>query len=119
MSRILKFRAWNTETHMMIDLHAITPLALKLNLNQSGVFIPDDPTLVVMQSTGVHDRHGTEIYEGDVVKGIQGCIVKVQWYGCGFVGVGLYEAIPEGITNYALLSGGEILGHVYEQPDLL
>jgi uncharacterized phage protein (TIGR01671 family) len=63
MKRELKFRCWNGK---MIDLHSITPLAIG-DLKQDGVFIPFMEGCHIMQYTGLKDKNGKEIYEGDVV----------------------------------------------------
>ena len=38
-----------------------------------------------MQSTGLRDRHGKEIFEGDIVRGIDGACVQVIWDNGSFV----------------------------------
>jgi uncharacterized phage protein (TIGR01671 family) len=66
--RTFKFRAWNKNTNQMIDLQAITPLALDPTMFQDGVFIPFNESLIIEQFTGLLDKNGREIYEGDLVK---------------------------------------------------
>lgn len=64
--REIKFRAFNIVTQTMIDLKKITPFAL--DIDTDGLFIPFSDGLIIEQFTGLHDRNGNEIYEGDIVK---------------------------------------------------
>jgi len=77
---------------------------------------------IYMWSTGLHDRNGREIYEGDVLinpKGIRGEIKYVPEYAaflaywkhdgeCG------YDYLDKGI-----LMKCEVIGNIYENPELL
>ena len=120
--RKIKFRAWNIITKTMIDLKKITPLAL--NIDTDGLFIPFSDGLPLMQFTGLSDKSGTEIYEGDIVRfsdywfgdnKIKKSIEKIEWdskeacYTWELTQTG-YKDGPEWC---------EVIGNIYENPELL
>lgn len=69
----------------------------------------------VMQFTGLHDKNGREIYEGDIVKGVDTInpirIIKWETDSASFTSLLPYKVI-DGIPQY------EIIGNIYENPEL-
>src|ERR1700744_1929251 len=100
--REIKFRAFNTLTGKMIDLYKTTLLALDANLSCDGIFVPFVDEYKIMQFTGVADKNGKEIYEGDILKDGKdenNNIGVVYYYAPQFV-VQTLEDVP-----YALAEG--------------
>ncbi len=85
-----------------------------------------DHNIILMQYTGLKDRQGKEIYEGDLLKWHEE-ILEVRW------GSGEFEifsklfrrfGMPNGSTTGMINARGyfrksEIIGNIYENPELL
>lgn len=121
-----KFRAWDKNNNEMISWRYL------LNgYNLRNVFMrPEMCGLVLMQSTGMKDKNGVDIFEGDLVKitvsnGFDHLedalsIVKEAKYHSGLICELLsntleYRIFDEEATGYQY----EIVGNIYENPELL
>ena len=117
MKREIKFRAWNKKDKVMVDVAA-------MNFGPSGFWslIEDayDAELQLadsyelMQYTGLKDKNGREIYEGDIVKNEYGKVMEVNYdpRSAAF-GVGDYY--------FGTIGSGkilEVIGNIYEDGGL-
>lgn len=129
---IPKFRAWH-----IIDKKMISWKRLLNGHNLRNVFMrPEMCNLKLMQSTGLKDKNGIEIFEGDILHRKVHVILLgtdlnkwvdeyayVEWkYGGWHVGEDLLEfVLEEGIDHHTRCkqTALEVIGNIYENPDLL
>ncbi|MBG9796909.1 YopX family protein [Brevibacillus laterosporus] len=131
--REIKFRIWdkdykkmrrcgeNTHDSIYFDEDGT---ALYYNLQNGCGSLPDGTgTYDLMQYTGLKDKNGKEIYEGDIVKGKSYSLAtpsrligKVQYNYNGFhvYGIRRYKGMFE-----TLGTAFEVIGNIYENPHLL
>lgn len=101
--REIKFRAWDFKNKEIIED------AMTLN---GTLFYKDNPNFVLLQFTGLKDKNGKEIFEGDIVKfkviGGERKEVIIFEDGCFLAG-----------SFYLNRKDVEIIGNIYENPELL
>ena len=75
----------------------------------------------LMQSTGLFDRNGQEIFEGDIVKMSKDVSVDTTYYEVVRRRGGAYslESKQHGCDLWIRHTDCEIIGNVYENPELL
>ncbi|WP_288532297.1 YopX family protein [uncultured Streptococcus sp.] len=124
-----KFRAWLKEEKRMTDVHEMTFIDGEVYLisDVTGFYAYDEFEL--MQSTGLRDKNGREIYEGDIVKYKYGVntFTEVVTYDKDFAGFGLVDDDGYGSTVFTFgelaedvdFSSLEVAGNIYENPELL
>lgn len=76
----------------------------------------------IMQSTGLFDKNGKEVFVGDIIKCTRGCLHEVyieKEYGGTYIG-GMPAIYLKGLREgYAWTEDEEIIGNIYENPELL
>lgn len=114
--RVLKFRAWDNR----YGGHMISWPEIRENMN---FLVLNTEGIIATQYTGLKDKNGVEIYEGDIVK---------HW----FAEPSLWEVVFGNGTFYLKLIkspnkaefdslsieaalGNEVIGNIYENPELL
>ncbi len=80
----------------------------------TNYFIDSRNELVIMQFTGLHDRKGEEIYEGDIIQIYNGQHLYVKW---DYDQWGLFDGI---CNEHSIdIHNDEVIGNVYENRELL
>ena len=87
-----------------------------------GEYWRDFRDVKLIQSTGLKDKNGKEVFVGDIIKCTRGCLHEVyieKEYGgtyCGGMPAVYLKGLREG---YAWTEHEEIIGNIYENPELL
>jgi len=134
MKRETKFRAWDERNNRMIIFDRMefrseyNCLEFGCNWAKYGFGYGDlglEDNAPVMQYTGIEDKNGKEICEGDIVRGIFDVDKVENWLWLGLTkkekrtGEKLFKIeIPEVYQN-SLPEDIEIIGNIYSNPKLL
>lgn len=143
MNKEIKFRAFDNENKYMVTSKqgVFTALRNSMNIvrqndgyyNDGDLLKPNKEKYTLMQYTGLHDKNGKEIYEGD--------IVLYQDWEMAYEGGGNDSFINKGIVEYCednccfnvterqtvdladvLYKDNEdleVIGNIYDNPELL
>jgi uncharacterized phage protein (TIGR01671 family) len=106
-TRIIKFRAWDKkEKKMEENWHKESGLIEHFGFNGSNRFI-------IMQYTGLKDKNGKEIYEGDIIKfrDVKHKVIFHKGVFCFKVRENDYHIFNEKET--------EVIGNIYENNNLI
>lgn len=114
MSREIKFRVWDKNNSEMIWFYELAnnPIMLRDSMTASGTL-----NIELMQYTGLKDKNGKEIYEGDILN-YDNALFKVVFIPGE---IGMKRIIVEKAKpTYRLHKiQGEIIGNIYKTPELL
>lgn len=130
----LKFRAWDIANKEMLKVDIIDFFLEQIRILQkdASCFSMKFKNVEIMQSTGFHDKNGVEIFEGDVLncgylftgspfeeedeyeeeKGV------VTFFNCGF-NIEFKNHINLFIDIILSCEDLEVIGNIYENPELL
>lgn len=132
MTREIKFKVWDKKNKEWVGAETGGVMDLLYSMQYNGFFFDNDSfdipeRIEVLQFTGLKDKNGKEIYEGDVVKiereyyPINPVIYYAgivnehdgdwdEWY-CGFC--------LDDVDYTPLSEDVEVIGNVYMNPELL
>jgi len=135
-NRIIKFRAWNNSAQTMyqdVIVHGNNIVIAKYNIETDG----EDPLIepmtytinskfnwTLMQFTGLLDKNGKEIYEGDILqwtssnpfslgelRKVQVNYIQAQFWCNGSISVYLAELLAN--------EKCEVIGNIHQNPNLI
>ena len=107
-----KFRAWEKNMKIMMPVENIDFLAKQINTNSVWRMFHE---IELMQSTGLEDMNGVEIYLDDILSDEYGrkyiAVFKGDCVRC--------DAIRPGGKNRWISNHLEVIGNIHENPELL
>ena len=122
-----RFRAWNKTWEELGEVRRIRfddegdVCTVLFRGKILGTDTPIDK-IELMQSTGLKDKNGKEVFVGDIIKCTRGCLHEVyieKEYGGTYIG-GMPAIYLKGLREgYAWTEHEEIIGNIYENRELL
>ena len=130
MNRVIKFRVWNNTIKYFVknlngEIATFTLLTLSDYLQRNSITNIDNFTF--LQYTGLQDKNGREIYEGDIIKDLDEENLIIEFQNGSFIANGKTISpfwsmlVKNELVQPAMVNSQtfEVVGNVFENPELL
>lgn len=138
--RDIKFRAWDTENKEMLKVQELDfedtfyggRLSIRVDMYNDYFDMED---MILMQYTGLKDKNGKEIYEGDIAKitekknilkhkviPMKPIIAEISWSEEYLAYILITTSVKdafENLADYLEEYDIEVIGNIYDNPELL
>ena len=127
--REIKYKSWDTKDKVIRDVVGMSLYHESLSVDiEFGKYLQDDiKRFELMQYTGLKDKNGVEIYEGDILStDLSRPYLIVEFRNGAF----MYQCHHDGQNYYDFMEPAnerlkfntkyhEVIGNIYENPELL
>lgn len=124
--REIKFRAWDKKEKRMIEVCMIyfvhkdqgeIKKGTRIIEKEDSQFLQAGKDVILMEFTGLHDRNGKEIWEGDIVKTSRGIAEIIYKPGKFLWKIGAHGTyIPDAFDADRET---EVIGNIFQHPELM
>ena len=129
MSREIKFRVWDWKEYTYSDKLYYNGIEshseVYQNFSKIGFLFYSKAEIaekcIIQQFTGLKDKNGKEIYEGDIVEGSGDTTFSKGRYEITFgsYGIGFRRKLKNGNYSTSTILEYNIIGNIFENPELL
>lgn len=131
--REIKFRAWDTVNKVWRDIEELiigkNNAVVAIKDTNGNIYQVHEGQIVLMQYTGLKDKNGEEIYEGDFIRRFiedekaekqREQVFEIVWNNeyAEFEPL-FHETGWRPVLKYVLESDCDVIGNIYENPELL